>query len=65
MNLPIYIFDPTAADAQSKVRGIGRYLQVLQENLSDLAICLHAILPILNGFCNGLKKGLMKMLSLE
>lgn len=37
MNLPVYIYDPTAADAQSKVRGIGRYLQVLQENLSDIA----------------------------
>lgn len=35
MNLPIYIYDPTATDEQSKVRGIGRYLQVLKENISD------------------------------
>ncbi len=27
----IYIFDPTAKDSQSKVRGIGRYMQVLHE----------------------------------
>ncbi len=27
-----YIFDPTASDKQSKVRGIGRYLQILKEN---------------------------------
>jgi len=28
----VYIFDPTAADALSKVRGIGRYVQILREN---------------------------------
>ncbi len=27
-----YVFDPTADDQQSKVRGIGRYLQLLKEN---------------------------------
>ncbi len=33
MDKKVYIFDPTAADEQSKVRGIGRYLKILQENL--------------------------------
>ena len=32
MRAPVYVFDPTIADAQSKVRGIGRYLQILKEN---------------------------------
>lgn len=29
---PIYCFDPTAADYKSKVRGVGRYVQILKEN---------------------------------
>lgn len=32
MRAPVYIFDPTISDLQSKVRGIGRYLQILKEN---------------------------------
>lgn len=28
----VYIYDPTASDSLSKVRGIGRYLQTLREN---------------------------------
>lgn len=32
MRAPVYIFDPTIADTQSKVRGIGRYVQILREN---------------------------------
>lgn len=32
---PVYCFDPTLQDEQSKVRGVGRYLQILKENLSD------------------------------
>ncbi|MEI6533095.1 MAG: glycosyltransferase family 1 protein [Candidatus Roizmanbacteria bacterium] len=31
----VYIFDPTASDSAGKVRGMGRYMQVLRENLSD------------------------------
>lgn len=31
----IYVFDPTANDSLSKVRGIGRYLQLLRENFPD------------------------------
>lgn len=34
MSIPIYVFDPTEKDALSKVRGIGRYLQLLKENFS-------------------------------
>ena len=32
MRAPVYIYDPTIADSKSKVRGIGRYLQILKEN---------------------------------
>jgi glycosyltransferase involved in cell wall biosynthesis len=32
MRAPVYIFDPTISDSASKVRGIGRYLQILREN---------------------------------
>ena len=32
MHAPVYIYDPTLTDAQSKVRGIGRYVQVIKEN---------------------------------
>ena len=34
---PLYIYDPTAADELSKVRGIGRFMQILHENISDAA----------------------------
>lgn len=29
------VYDPTITDSQSKVRGIGRYLQILRENFKD------------------------------
>lgn len=32
MHAPVYVYDPTASDHQSKVRGIGRYLQIMKEN---------------------------------
>lgn len=32
MRAPVYVYDPTTSDHQSKVRGIGRYLQILKEN---------------------------------
>lgn len=32
MRAPVYIYDPTITDTQSKVRGIGRYLQILKES---------------------------------
>jgi len=30
----VYVYDPTASDFQSAVRGVGRYLQILKENFS-------------------------------
>lgn len=33
--MSVVIYDPTAADAKSSVRGIGRYLQLLRENLPN------------------------------
>lgn len=35
MSSPIYCFDPTASDEKSKVRGVGRYLQILKENFTE------------------------------
>jgi glycosyltransferase involved in cell wall biosynthesis len=34
MDSKVYVYDPTANDPLSKVRGIGRYLQILRENFS-------------------------------
>ncbi len=31
----VFVYDPTASDKLSSVRGIGRYLQILQENFPD------------------------------
>jgi len=31
----VFVYDPTASDKLSSVRGIGRYLQILKENFSD------------------------------
>ena len=35
MHKQVYVFDPTAKDKLSQVRGIGRYLQILRENFPD------------------------------
>ena len=35
MNQKVFIYDPTAKDQQSAVRGIGRYLQILKDNFSN------------------------------
>lgn len=32
MRAPVYVYDPTQADALSRVRGIGRYIQIWREN---------------------------------
>jgi glycosyltransferase involved in cell wall biosynthesis len=64
MNYPVYIFDPTASDEKSKVRGIGRYLQILHENLSDKATFTNDLKMIpkdsifINPFFNFLQKPL-------
>jgi len=31
----VYVYDPTASDKLSAVRGVGRYLQILKENFSE------------------------------
>lgn len=46
MSPKIYIFDPTAEDALSRVRGVGRYMQMLRENLGEkytFTSALHSI----------------------
>jgi glycosyltransferase involved in cell wall biosynthesis len=35
MRLPVYILDPTAGDEASRVRGIGRYIQILREHAPE------------------------------
>lgn len=35
MTLPVYVFDPTATDTASKVRGVGTYLQTYHENFGN------------------------------
>ncbi len=31
----VYVYDPTSSDELSRVRGVGRYLQILRENFAD------------------------------
>jgi len=31
----VFVYDPTATDAKSKVRGVGRYMQLLKETFTD------------------------------
>jgi len=66
MKSSVYIFDPTASDTQSKVRGVGRYLQILKENFPDwtftksVSSALHSQSPILiNPFFNFLQTPLV------
>ncbi|MEK7070588.1 MAG: glycosyltransferase [Patescibacteria group bacterium] len=35
MGKQVFVFDPTATDEQSRVRGVGRYLQILKENFPE------------------------------
>ena len=48
MKQKVFVYDPTASDKLSSVRGIGRYLQILKENfegefefVSDLSSIIH------------------------
>jgi glycosyltransferase involved in cell wall biosynthesis len=43
MQLPVYIFDPTATDGASKVRGIGRYMEILRDYLPDDVIFVDSL----------------------
>lgn len=64
MNAPVYVYDPTATDEQSKVRGVGRYMQMMYEYLSpefnftkDIESVPHTHIFI-NPFFNHLQKPL-------
>lgn len=46
MRAPVYVFDPTITDSQSKVRGIGRYVQILKENAPSDWIFTHKLSDI-------------------
>lgn len=35
MTRKVYVYDPTKSDELSRVRGVGRYLQILRENFKD------------------------------
>jgi len=65
MHPPIYVYDPTVSDPLSKVRGIGRYLQILREQFKDEWVFTNntASIPsnciFLNPFFSILKKPLL------
>ena len=46
MRAPVYIYDPTVADEQSRVRGVGRYIQILKENSPTDWIFTHKLTGI-------------------
>src|SRR3990167_4265851 len=63
----VYILDPTLNDPLSKVRGVGRYLQILKENLPQNTIFTDNIRQVsadsvfINPFYNFLQKPLTLM----
>ena len=58
----VLCFDPTSSDQQSKVRGVGRYLQILKENFTDwifsnkLQVTSYKLQVFINPFFNFLQK---------
>jgi len=58
----VFCFDPTSSDTKSKVRGVGRYLQILKENFHDwtfsnkLQVTGYKLQVFLNPFFNFLQK---------
>jgi len=58
----VLCFDPTASDSQSKVRGVGRYLQILKENFPEwtfsnkLQVTGYKLQVFINPFFNFLQK---------
>jgi len=67
MHKQVYVFDPTAKDKLSQVRGIGRYLQILRENFPDWiftnnlsSIIYHLSSIFINPFFNFLQPPLTK-----
>jgi glycosyltransferase involved in cell wall biosynthesis len=68
MKSKVYVFDPTANDQLSRVRGIGRYLQILRENFEKEFIFTNHLPPttyhltpsvFINPFFNFLKPPLL------
>jgi len=47
MSTKVYVFDPTADDQLSKVRGIGRYLQILRENFKNEFVFVNGLASII------------------
>ncbi len=64
MQSSVFVYDPTVHDEQSKVRGVGRYLEILRENFQDewkftnnlSLISKHAPSVFINPFFNFLQK---------
>jgi len=60
----VLCFDPTSSDSQSKVRGVGRYLQILKENFPEwtfsntLHVSRYTLHTFINPFFNFLQKPL-------
>jgi len=58
----VFCFDPTSSDSQSKIRGVGRYLQILKENFPDwifsnkLKVKGYKLQVFINPFFNFLQK---------
>jgi len=46
MKSSVYVFDPTTSDSQSRVRGVGRYLQLLKENFEKEFIFINNLSSI-------------------
>lgn len=46
MQIPVFVYDPTPLDDLSRVRGIGRYLQILRENAEPHWVFTHDIKSI-------------------
>jgi len=67
MNSKIFVYDPTAFDKLSSVRGIGRYLQILKENFGKSWIFTDNIkrIPIDSVFINPFYNFLKSPLSLK
>jgi len=65
MSSPVYVFDSTTKDELSRVRGVGRYLQLLKENFPKNTIFIDKIERIntdsvfINPFFNFLKPPLL------
>jgi glycosyltransferase involved in cell wall biosynthesis len=51
MSKKVFVYDPTASDKLSSVRGIGRYLQILKENFPEWTYVNNETMKQLNSDC--------------